>query len=200
MKILNIIWRYGLCIMLVFITPITLYAEQTATATFAAGCFWCAEHDFEQVPGVTKVISGYTGGRVNNPTYEQVSNGGTGHYESVNVIYNPNKINYKQLLNVFWRNVDPTDAGGQFCDRGDQYRSAIFYHNSQEKQIAERSKEELVHSGQFKHIATKILPASIFYPAEEYHQKYAQKNPLRYKFYRYRCGRDKRLQQIRILF
>ena len=176
--------------------PIVAIATPKAIAIFAAGCFWCAEHDFENVPGVTEVISGYTGGQIKNPTYEMVSNGGTGHYEAVKVIYNPNTISYLQLLNIFWHNVDPTDTQGQFCDKGDQYRSAIFYSDNQEKILAEKSKDTLIQSGQFKTIATQILPASTFYPAETYHQNYADKNPLRYKFYRYNCGRDARLKAI----
>lgn len=182
--------------VMIFLKPISLHAAQTATAYFAAGCFWCAEHDFEKVPGIEKVISGYTGGKVVNPTYEQVSKGVTGHFESVEVIYNPEKITYQKLLEVFWHNVDPTDGGGQFCDRGDQYRAAIFYSNAEQKKIAQASKNALIKSGQFNHIATLILPASTFYPAEAYHQAYATKNPLRYKYYRYSCGRDQRLEKV----
>lgn len=171
-------------------------AANTASAIFAAGCFWCAEHDFQQIPGVEKVISGYTGGHVVNPSYEQVSEGGTGHYESVKVIYDPSKVSYGQLLNAFWHFVDPTDAGGQFCDRGDQYRSVIFYGTDEEKQLAEKSQHELLESGKIKKIVTQILPATTFYPAEEYHQHYAEKNPIRYNYYRYRCGRDARLEAV----
>ncbi len=192
---LSIVWLMSFLLTLFFIPSIT-HAASMKTAVFAAGCFWCAEHDFEEVPGVVKVISGYTGGQLKNPTYEQVSQGGTGHYEAVEVIYDPEKITYQQLLNVFWRNVDPTDATGQFCDKGDQYRAAIFYQDKQQKELAEVSKEELIKSGRFKTIATAILPGSTFYPAEQYHQNYAQKNPVRYKFYRYQCGRDQRLSEL----
>lgn len=163
---------------------------------FAAGCFWCAEHDFEQVQGVISVVSGYTGGKEKNPTYEMVSSGATGHYEAIQVTYNPSVISYKELLNVFWHNVDPTDADGQFCDRGKQYRAAIFYHNQEEKKLAEASKAELLRSGHFKQIAVAILPSSTFYPAESYHQNYSTRNPVRYRYYRYRCGRDQRLREV----
>lgn len=170
--------------------------EKTATAIFAGGCFWCLEADFDKVPGVTKTVSGYTGGSVINPNYKQVSDGGTGHFESVAVTYDPAKVSYAQLLTVFWHSIDPTDAHGQFCDKGNQYRSAIFYSNEAQKKLAEKSKHELLKSGKFKEIATEILPAKTFYPAEEYHQNYYQKNPVRYKFYRYRCGRDQRIHEI----
>jgi peptide methionine sulfoxide reductase msrA/msrB len=160
-------------------------------ATFAGGCFWCVEADFEKVPGVTRVISGYTGGRVENPTYEQVSAGGTGHVEAVQVIYDPSKVTYKELLDFFWKHVDPTDPGGQFVDRGAQYRSVIFYHDEEQKRLAEDSKRELEKSGRFeKPIVTEIIPYSKFYPAEEYHQGYYKKNPVRYKYYRWNSGRD----------
>jgi peptide methionine sulfoxide reductase msrA/msrB len=161
------------------------------TATFAGGCFWCVESDFEKVDGVLEAISGYTGGQKPNPTYKEVSAGGTGHAEAIQVRYDPHKITYRQLLDVFWRHVDPTDAGGQFVDRGSQYRSAIFYHDEEQKRIAEESKTELEKSGRFsKPIVTEIVPLGKFYPAEEYHQDYYSKNPLRYKFYRYGSGRD----------
>ncbi len=182
-------------LLVTFIFSPLLHATQTATAIFAAGCFWCAEHDFESVPGVSKVISGYTGGHVVNPTYEQVSKGGTGHYEAIEVVYNPKIVSYAQLLNYFWHNVDPTDGNGQFCDHGDQYRSAIFYASKQQQEEAERSKLALMYRERLT-VATQILPAATFYPAEEYHQEYAKKNPLRYQFYRYSCGRDKRLREI----
>lgn len=193
MKFAKMIQHGVLFIVLIF--P-TMALADTRTAHFAAGCFWCSEHDFEQVSGVKSVISGYIGGQIKNPSYKQVSSGGTGHYEAIEVIYDPTKISYQQLLNVFWHNVDPTDGGGQFCDRGDQYRSAIFYNNKEEKQMAETSKNELLKSGKVKSIVTLILPATTFYPAEEYHQQYAKKNPIRYNFYRYQCGRDERLRQI----
>jgi peptide methionine sulfoxide reductase msrA/msrB len=161
------------------------------TATFAGGCFWCVESDFEKVDGVVQAISGYTGGQKPDPTYNEVSAGVTGHAEAVQVHYDPVKITYKDLLDVFWRQVDPTDAGGQFVDRGSQYRTAIFYHDEEQKRIAEESKAELDKSGRFsKPIITEIVPLSEFYTAEEYHQDYYNKNPRRYKFYRYGSGRD----------
>jgi peptide methionine sulfoxide reductase msrA/msrB len=163
-------------------------------ATFAGGCFWCVESDFEKVDGVLEAVSGYTGGQKPNPTYNEVSAGGTGHTEAVQVRYDPHKITYRQLLDVFWRHVDPTDAGGQFVDRGSQYRPAIFYHDEEQKRIAEASKAELEKSGRFsKPIVTEIVPLVKFYPAEEYHQDYYSKNPLRYKFYRFGSGRDQYL-------
>ena len=165
-------------------------------ATFAGGCFWCVESDFEKVDGVIEAISGYTGGDEPNPTYKQVSAGGTGHTEAVQVHYDPDKITYKELLDVFWRHVDPTDAGGQFVDRGSQYRPAIFYHDEEQKRIAEESKLELEKSGRFaKPIATEIVPLGEFYIAEEYHQDYYNRNPLRYKMYRYGSGRDQFLSR-----
>ena len=165
------------------------------TATFAGGCFWCVESDFEKVDGVVEAVSGYTGGHKPNPTYKEVSAGGTGHTEAVQVHYDPAKITYKELLDVFWRHVDPTDAGGQFVDRGPMYRPAIFYHDEEQKRIAEESKAELEKSGRFsKPIATEIVPLSEFYTAEDYHQDYYEKNPLRYKYYRYGSGRDQFLE------
>ena len=160
-------------------------------ATFAGGCFWCTESDFEKIDGVLEVVSGYTGGDEENPTYEQVSYGRTGHYEAVQVLYDSEKITYSELLEVFWRHVDPTDAGGQFVDRGRQYRSAIFYHNEEQKAAAEKSKEKMDKSGVFKRpIVTEIIPFKKFYMAEEYHQDYYKKNPRRYKMYRSGSGRD----------
>jgi peptide methionine sulfoxide reductase msrA/msrB len=166
-------------------------------ATFAGGCFWCTEADFEKLPGVVKVISGYTGGQKKNPTYEEVSAGTTGHVEAVQVYYDPARVSYEALLDYFWRHIDPTDDGGQFVDRGSQYRSAIFYHNEAQKRLAEKSKEALSRSGKFaKPIVTEIRPFTVFYKAEEYHQDYYKKNPLRYKFYRYGSGRDQFLEKI----
>jgi len=168
-----------------------------AVATFAGGCFWCTESDFEKVPGVVKVISGYTGGTKENPTYKEVSSGTTGHVEAIQVYYDPSKISYKELLDFFWRHVDPTDAGGQFVDRGQQYRSVIFYHDEEQKRLAEESKEALSRSGKFKKpIVTEVVQFTRFYEAEEYHQDYYQKNPLRYKFYRYNSGRDQFLKSV----
>jgi peptide methionine sulfoxide reductase msrA/msrB len=164
-------------------------------ATFAGGCFWCTEADFEKVPGVQKVVSGYTGGQGKNPTYEDYAQ--KGQVEAIQVFYNPQVVTYQQLLDYFWRHVNPTDAGGQFVDRGPQYRSAIFYHNEEQKRLAEESKAALAASGRFKEpIVTEILPATTFYPAEEYHQGYARKNPIRYKYYRWNSGRDQFLERI----
>ena len=171
--------------------------EITKTAVFAGGCFWCTESDFEKVDGVVEVISGYTGGHVANPTYEQVSHGGTGHVEAIRVVYDPAKVNYEQLLDVFWRHVNPTDAGGQFVDRGSQYRSVIFYADDQERMAAEKSKKALTDSGRFsKPVVTEILPLGPFYDAEDYHQDYYKNNPIRYRFYRYNSGRDQFLVKV----
>jgi peptide methionine sulfoxide reductase msrA/msrB len=166
-------------------------------ATFAGGCFWCVEADFEKLPGVVKVISGYTGGHKENPSYEEVSSGTTGHVEAVQVYYDPSKIIYEELLDYFWKHIDPTDPGGQFVDRGSQYRSVIFYHDEEQKRLAEKSKEALSKFGKFnKPIVTEILKFTKFYEAEEYHQDYYKKNPLRYKFYRYNSGRDQFLKKV----
>ena len=176
--------------------PMTKASANTKVATFAGGCFWCTESDFEKVPGVLKVISGYTGGRKENPTYEEVSSGRTGHLEAVQVHYDPEKVTYELLLEVFWRHIDPTDAGGQFVDRGSQYRSAVFYHDEEQKRLAEASREALARSGKFtRPIATEILPLSRFYEAEDYHQDYYRKSPLRYQFYRSNSGRDQFLKK-----
>ena len=170
---------------------------KTESAVFAGGCFWCTESDFEKVDGVIEVVSGYTGGRVVNPSYQQVSAGATGHVEAVKVIYDPAKITYQGLLDVFWRHVDPTDGGGQFVDRGSQYRSVIFYASDQERLMAEASKKKLAESRRFnKPIATDILPLEPFYPAEDYHQDYYKKNPIRYKGYRFASGRDTFLEKV----
>ncbi len=171
--------------------------EGLKAATFAGGCFWCVESDFEKVPGVAEVVSGYTGGNVQNPSYEAVSSGRTGHLEAVQVFYDPEKVSYETLLQVFWRHVDPTDPGGQFVDRGPQYRTAIFYHDSEQKRLAEKSKAELDASGRFdKPVVTEILPFERFYKAEDYHQDYYRKNPLRYKWYRFGSGRDQFLEKV----
>jgi peptide methionine sulfoxide reductase msrA/msrB len=171
--------------------------KKTETATLAGGCFWCVESDFEKVDGVIKVISGYTGGHWKNPTYKEVSSGKTGHLESVQVIFDPEKITYKEILDVLWRHIDPTDAGGSFVDRGNQYRSAIFYHNEEQKRIAEESKRELEESGVFdKPIVTEIIKFEKFYPAEDYHQDYYKRNSIRYKYYRWHSGRDQFLEKV----
>ncbi len=173
-----------------------LHAEKTETAIFAGGCFWCVQHDFDQLSGVVSTTSGYTGGHVDNPSYEEVSAGGTGHVESVEVVYDPSKISYEQLLNFYFHNVDPTRNDGQFCDTGNQYRPVIFYENDTQKKLAEEYKQKLIDSKKMEPILVEILPAKKFYPAEDYHQEYADKNPVRYKFYRTTCGRDKRLKQL----
>jgi len=165
------------------------------TATLAGGCFWCVQADFEKVPGIVKVISGYTGGTGANPTYESYAE--MGYIEAVQVTFDPSVITYKQLLDVLWKHINPTDDGGQFVDRGPQYRSAIFYHNEEQKKIAEKSKEELGKLHRFKGpIVTEIIKFNKFYPAEEYHQDYYKKNPIRYKYYRYRSGRDEFIDKI----
>ncbi len=167
-----------------------------AVATFAGGCFWCVESNFDKVPGVVKTISGYTGGHVKNPRYKQVSRGGTGHVEGVQVYYDPDVITFEGLLAAFWRTVDPTDAGGQFVDRGEQYATAIYYHTDQQRAAAETSKSALNASGRYRDaIVTPIVPAVTFYEAEDYHQDYHTKNPVRYKFYRYNSGRDQYLEK-----
>jgi len=178
-------------ILFLFAAP----APPRAVATFAGGCFWCMEAPFDHLKGVISVTSGYTGGRVDKPTYDEVSSGYTGHREAVEVVYDPRQISYAQLLDVYWHNIDPLNNAGQFCDNGGQYRSAIFVHDAEQKRLAEASKQavgvKLHHD-----IYTDILPAARFYPAEEYHQHYYKKNPLRYKFYRFNCGRDQRLEKV----
>ena len=172
--------------------PMKEIPAKTATAVFAGGCFWCTESDFEKVDGVVEAISGYTGGPEVDPTYEQVSSGRTGHVEAIKVIYDPEKVAYEDLLHVFWRTMDPTDDGGQFVDRGSQYRGAIFYADEEQRRLAEASKKALAESGPFdRPIVTQILPLGAFYPAEEYHQDYYKKNPIRYKWYRSGSGRDR---------
>ncbi len=178
--------------------PSNLFAEaKSEKATFAGGCFWCMEHPFEDLDGVSEVVSGYTGGRKKNPTYEEVSVGATFHYESIQITYDPSKISYLELLELFWRQIDPTDTGGQFVDQGLQYKTAIFYHNEEQKRLAEESKERLDKSGRYdKQIVTEVTEASAFYKAEEYHQDYYKKNPIRYKVYRQGTGRDQFLERI----
>jgi peptide-methionine (S)-S-oxide reductase len=172
-------------------------AGKLEKADFAGGCFWCMEHPFDALPGVVSVTSGYTGGQKKNPTYKEVSAGGTGHAESVQVVYDPSKITYAKLLDVYWVNIDPTTKDRQFCDRGNQYRSAIFYHTEEQRRAALQSKEALDKSKPFREpIATEIVAAGEFYPAEEYHQHYYKKNPIRYRYYRSGCGRDQRLKEL----
>jgi peptide-methionine (S)-S-oxide reductase len=168
-----------------------------AVATFAGGCFWCMEPPFDALDGVVSTTSGYTGGHKQNPTYEEVSSGATGHAEAVQVMYDPKRNTYERLLEVFWRNIDPITANAQFCDHGTQYRSVIFHHDAEQRRLAEESKRALEASGRFKaSIVTEIVAAGAFYPAEEYHQDYYKKNPIRYKFYRAGCGRDRRLAEL----
>ncbi|HET9639296.1 MAG TPA: peptide-methionine (S)-S-oxide reductase MsrA [Allosphingosinicella sp.] len=166
-----------------------------ASAVFAGGCFWCTEADFDKIPGVVSTVSGYSGGKLANPTYEQVSAGGTGHIESVRIVYDPAKVSYQTLVARFFRTVDPLDSGGQFCDRGYQYRTAIFVANDGERRIAQATSARAA-ALLGKPVATLILPAARFYPAEGYHQDYYRKNPVRYKYYRWRCGREARLTQM----
>ncbi len=166
-------------------------------AYFAGGCFWCMEEAFEKVEGVLSVTSGYMGGTVANPNYEDVSAGRTGHAESVEVVYDPAKVSYQKLLDAFWRNVDPITPNAQFCDHGSQYRSAVFFQTDEERRVAEASKQAIEQSRRFKEpIVTQIMMASQFYPAEDYHQDFYKKNPVRYKFYKYNCGRAQRLEDL----
>jgi peptide-methionine (S)-S-oxide reductase len=171
--------------------------NKTETAIFAGGCFWCMEPPFDKLDGVISTTSGYTGGQQANPSYKQVSAGGTGHTEAIRIEFDPAKISYEKLLQVFWINIDPTTADRQFCDQGSQYRSGIFYHNDAQKSAAEKSLKTIQKTKPFDEpVVTEITAASTFYPAEEYHQDYYQKNPLRYKYYRYACGRDQRLEEL----
>ena len=168
-----------------------------AIAIFAGGCFWCMEQAMEKIPGVKNAISGYTGGTVKNPTYRQVSAGGTGHAEAVKVIYDPSKVSYQTLLDAFWHNIDPLASNRQFCDGGNQYRAGIFYLNEEQKKLAQASKAKLIASKMFKQpITTEITKAGVFYPAETYHQGYYKKNPIRYNYYKFACGRKQRLKQL----
>ncbi|MBX9754107.1 MAG: peptide-methionine (S)-S-oxide reductase MsrA [Pseudomonadaceae bacterium] len=171
--------------------------DNSAVAVFAGGCFWCTESDFDKVAGVLSTTSGYIGGSLANPSYEAVSAGQSGHFEAVQVRFDPSKISYAKLLEAYWPTIDPLNADGQFCDSGPQYRSAIFYNSAQQQQLAEASKAALAASGRLPApIATQILPAGSFYPAEDYHQDYHSKNPLRYNYYRHGCGRDARLEAV----
>jgi peptide-methionine (S)-S-oxide reductase len=172
-------------------------SDATEVAVFAGGCFWCVESDFDNVPGVLATVSGYTGGPTADPTYKQVSAGGTGHLEAVQITFDPKRVSYETLLEVFWRSVDPTDAGGQFCDRGSSYATAIFASSPRQVELARASKQRLQESNKLKRpIATPILEAARFYPAEDYHQDYYHKNPLRYRLYRFNCGRDSRIAEL----
>ncbi|HPT49522.1 MAG TPA: peptide-methionine (S)-S-oxide reductase MsrA [Accumulibacter sp.] len=169
---------------------------QTATAIFAGGCFWCMQRDFEQLSGVVDVEAGYTGGWLSSPNYEAVSLGDTGHTEAVRVYYDPTVLSYRQLVDYFWRHIDPTVKNRQFCDIGSQYRSAIYWQDDEQRQIAMNSLAALLNSGRFKMIYTEMAPAAEFWPAEDYHQGYARKNPLRYNYYRFACGRDARVAEV----
>lgn len=170
--------------------------KKLEVATFSGGCFCCMQQDFNQIDGVESTTVGYTGGDKADPSYEEVSSGTTGHLEAVQVVYNPQKINYQELVSAYWRMIDPTRDDGQFCDTGSQYRPAIFYHNLRQKQIAEKSRQALIQSKRFPRILVQILPETTFYIAEDLHQNYSETHPIRYKFYRYRCGRDKRLKAL----
>jgi methionine-S-sulfoxide reductase len=174
-----------------------LQGAEKQRAVFAGGCFWCMEPPFEKIDGVLSVTSGYTGGQARNPTYEQVSAGVTGHAEAVEIVYDPARVSYEKLLDVFWRNIDPLTGNAQFCDRGTQYRPAIFYLDGAQKALAEQSKRKIEESKRFaKPIQTEIVAASAFYPAEDYHQDFYKKNPTRYYSYRSGCGRDRRLKEL----
>tara|TARA_R110002110_G_scaffold160846_2_gene359325 strand:- start:514 stop:1152 length:639 start_codon:yes stop_codon:yes gene_type:complete len=170
-------------------------ASGTAVATFAGGCFWCIEADFDKVPGVIATVSGYTGGKTENPTYREVSRGDTGHREALQITYDPKKVTYAQLLTVFWHSVDPVDSGGQFCDRGVPYQTAVFVHNDEQRQLAEASKAQAMKD-LGKKIFTPVETAATFYRAEEYHQDYHTKKPLRYKYYRWNCGRNQKVEML----
>jgi len=190
-KRLMFVWM----VMMMAINPAT--TEASETATFAAGCFWCIEHDFDAIDGVISTTSGYIGGHQDKPTYQQVSAGGTGHTEALQIVFDPSQVSYDQLLNVYWRNSDPTTVNRQFCDIGSQYRPGIFYHNVDQQRIAEASKQTITRHKSFAaDVLTEITAATTFWPAEDYHQNYYLKNPIRYKFYRYNCGRDQRLEQL----
>jgi len=191
--------RYGTAAALIAalwsVTSTAATDDDTALATFAGGCFWCVEADFDKVEGVVSTTSGYIGGNVENPTYEEVSAGGTGHTEAVEIRYDPDEVSYEKLLDVFWVNHDPTTNTRQFCDKGSQYRPGIFYHDPGQKRLAQQSKKKVEKNYSFP-VVTEITEATAFYAAEDYHQNYYKKNPIRYKFYRYSCGRDARLEDL----
>jgi len=183
---------------LMMAVTIPVFAQDTAKATFAGGCFWCMEPPYDELDGVISTVPGYAGGDEEDPSYQQVARGNTGHLEVMQVTYDPAKISYEELLKVYWVNIDPLDGGGQFCDRGKQYTTAIFYHNDQQRRLAEQSKQELQDSNQFgpRKIQTTVRSLDEFYRAEEYHQNYYKKNPLRYKLYVNSCGRKQRLEEL----
>lgn len=194
---------YSLVILSVILWTTTASAKEkeakvptsTETATFASGCFWCTESDFQDISGVTSAVSGYIGGKIDNPTYSQVSSGSTGHAEAVQITFDPKKITYNQLLKIYWENSDPTVKDRQFCDTGTQYRTGIYFHNEVQEKLALASKETIRKFLKVP-VFTEISKASKFYPAEDYHQDYYQKNPVRYKYYRFNCGRDNRLEKL----
>jgi peptide-methionine (S)-S-oxide reductase len=187
----------ALAFALAFAFPAMSQKIPTETAVFAGGCFWCTEVDFDKVDGVLTTTSGFIGGKVDNPSYKQVVNGSTGHTEAVQVEFDPKRVSYKQLVDIFWRTIDPVDAGGQFCDRGDSYRSGIFTNGAEQKQIADKSKQDLIASGRFKQpIATEITDGAKFFKAEDYHQDFYKKDPGRYYSYRAGCGRDARIKAL----
>jgi peptide-methionine (S)-S-oxide reductase len=188
--------RMLISIAMLYIPFSQVLATPLETATFAGGCFWSMQHDFENVPGVMKTTVGYTGGHMANPSYSQVSSGNTGHVEAIQIEYDPAKITYQQLLEIYWHDTDPTDAAGQFCDKGDEYRPVIFYQDAKQKDMAMKSKTNLLGSHRFDHVATTVMPAMTFYPAESYHQHYSDKNPQAYSNYREGCGRDLRQQTV----
>ena len=194
------VWRMAALLLAAACVTVPALAgdrSETAYATFAGGCFWCMEADFQKIEGVISVTSGYTGGTVVNPTYKQVSAGGTGHAEAVRIVYDPTIISFDELLAIFWHSIDPTVSDRQFCDVGSQYRSAIFYHDDAQRDASQRSQAELEESTGFPEpIVTEITAATTFYPAEAYHQDYSKKNPIRYAYYRKGCGRDRRLGEL----
>lgn len=200
-RYINMLTFFGLLVVLGLSGASLVHAQSsrtTATAVLAGGCFWCMEPPYDELEGVLETTSGFAGGDVVNPSYNQVTAGGTGHLEVVQITYDPAVVDYARLLEVFWVNIDPLDGGGQFCDRGEHYTSAIFYQNEEERRLAEASRQELARSGRLgsQQIQTSIRPLNAFYPAEEYHQNYYQKNPIRYRFYRNACGRDRRLREL----
>src|SRR3954449_7158451 len=189
-------WLLAACLLAAATGSAHAQAQKTATAIFAGGCFWCVEADFDKVPGVISTTSGYIGGSVKNPTYNQVSAGSTGHTEAVKIVFDPAKVTYAKLLEVFWRNVDPLVKDKQFCDSGDQYRTAIFYTDDEQKKLAEETRKQVEAKFAPRTVYTQIAKAGQFYDAEDYHQDYYKKNEARYKFYRWNCGRDQRLEQL----
>ncbi len=191
MKVLSIL------LLSLFITPVVLAEKSHETAIFAGGCFWCMEPPFDKIDGVFSTTSGYTSGHKKDPTYREVSSGGSGHTEAIEIVFDPEKVTYSQLLEIFWKNIDPVAVDRQFCDAGSQYRSGIYYKNKDQEVAARESLQKLKQGKTFKkEIVTEIVAASTFYPAEDYHQDYYKKNPLRYKYYRFSCGRDKRLSEV----